>query len=111
MLLRWGKIREIVSIYHGKVRAEKAEANFKKTFEEGSAPEELKEVFVSKGEDIGEILKETGAVSSMSAWRRLVEEGAVEEIGGEKISDPKVKVQKDGVFKIGKRRFIKVVVK
>ncbi len=103
--------REIVSIYHGKVRAEKAEVNFKKTFEEGSAPEELKEVFVSKGEDMGEILKATGAVSSMSAWRRLVEEGAVEEIGGEKISDPKVKVQKDGVFKIGKRRFIKVVVK
>ncbi len=103
--------REIVSMYHGKAAAEKAESGFKSTFESGAAPDEIKEVFILRGGNVGHSLKEAGLVASISEWRRLVQEGAVEEVGGKKVLDPKIKAEKDGVFKIGKKRFVKIVAK
>src|SRR3989344_2842457 len=103
--------REITSMYHGSVKAEKAENSFKKTFENGAAPDDLKEVVISSGADLGSSLKDPQMVASISEWRRLVEKGAVEKVGGEKILDPKIKAEKDEVFKIGKRRFVKIIVK
>ena len=51
-------------------------------------------------------------VSSMTDWRRLVDEGAVKRLeeGGveEKITDDSL-FATPGVYKIGKRRFVKII--
>jgi tyrosyl-tRNA synthetase len=102
---------EIVRMLNGDAAAKGAEADFKKTFEDGLPPQDIKKISLSKGADLGEALKEAGLVASMSEWRRLVEEGAVEEIGGNKISNPKEIAEKNRTLKIGKRRFAKIIVK
>jgi tyrosyl-tRNA synthetase len=52
-----------------------------------------------------------GLVKSKSDLRRLVDAGAVAEVGGEVIKDINFEIQKDTTLKIGKRRFLKVKVK
>lgn len=100
--------REIVTLYHSSKAAEKGEAYFKQAFEKGGAPENTEEVFVKEGSDLGEAVKEKGIVTSMAEWRRLVLGGAVEEVGGAVITEPRTKVLRSVTLKIGKRRFIKV---
>ena len=104
--------KEIVVIYHSKVEADKAEENFNNTFKDGGVPEKIDEVSVNSGELLSDISVKAGVVKSKSEFRRLVLEGAVaNQETGEKISDPNYKVISTIIFKIGKRRFLKVIVK
>ncbi len=104
--------KEIVSLYYGKEEALKAEENFVETFKKGGIPEDLKEAEAGIGELLSAILISNKLVSSKTEWRRLVGEGAVGDAeNGEKITDADYKISKNQVFKIGKRRFIKVKVK
>jgi len=104
--------KEIVAIYHSKAEADKAEENFNKTFKDGGVPEKIDEVNVLSGELLSEISVKTGLVKSKGEFRRLVLEGAVaNQETGEKITDPNYKITSTAIFKIGKRRFIKVLVK
>lgn len=101
---------EIVSMYHGKEEALRARESFLSTFQKKEIPDDIEEI---KGEGkLGEFLKSKEIVSSMTDWRRLVAEGAVKLLkeGGEeeKITDDTISVL-PGVYKIGKRRFIKIV--
>lgn len=101
---------EIVSMYHGKDGAVHAREAFLSTFQKKEIPEDIEEI---KGEGkLGELLKLKGIVSSMTDWRRLVEEGAVKRLaeGGEeeKITDDTL-LAVPGVYKIGKRRFVKII--
>lgn len=100
--------REIVRLYFGKNEAEKAEQNFVKTFQKGELPEGVKEVKVSSGSLLVDILLVQKLVSSKTDFRRLVDEGAID-IDGEKITDHNYKTEKTGVVKIGKRRFLKIL--
>lgn len=101
--------RQIVAIYHGEGKATKAEEDFVNTFQKGGIPEEIEEI---KGSgSLGVILVLKKIVSSMSEWRRLVEEGAVKKLDGtteEKVTDFKIE-STPGVYKIGKHRFVKIV--
>lgn len=101
---------EIVSMYHGKDEAVRAREAFLSTFQKKEIPEDIEEI---KGEGkLGELLKSKEIVSSMTDWRRLVEEGAVKRLteGGEeeKITDDTL-LATSGVYKIGKRRFVKII--
>ncbi|TSC61157.1 MAG: tyrosyl-tRNA synthetase [Parcubacteria group bacterium Gr01-1014_107] len=103
--------QEIVSLYHGKAKAEKSKDSFLETFQKKKAPEDLKTIKVKGGELLSEILLKGEVVKSKSEFRRLVTEGAVSDIlKKEKISDPEFKIESDSVFKIGKKRFLKVSV-
>lgn len=104
--------KEIVTIYHNKAEADKAEGNFNNTFKDGGVPEKIDEVSAVSGELLSEISVKTGLVKSKGEFRRLVLEGAVaNQETGEKITDPNYKITSTAIFKIGKRRFIKVLVK
>ncbi|MFA5997171.1 MAG: tyrosine--tRNA ligase [Candidatus Paceibacterota bacterium] len=101
---------EIVSMYHGSDVAVQARESFLSTFQKKEIPDDIEEI---KGEGkLGELLKSKEIVSSMTDWRRLVGEGAVKRLekGGveEKITDDTV-LATPGVYKIGKRRFVKIV--
>jgi tyrosyl-tRNA synthetase len=98
----------IVAIYHGGKKAKEAEENFSKTFQKKEIPDEIEEI--KGGGELGKVLVAGKVVSSMSEWHRLVDEGAIKKLSDneeEKITDFKIEAL-PGVYKIGKRRFIKI---
>ena len=105
--------REIVTLYHSKDDAKKAEDVFVKTFQKREIPDEIEEVTVKSGTSMVDVLLDKNLVGSKSEWRRLVDAGGVSDISnGEKvkIEDIYKKVDKTITIKIGKRKFIKIIV-
>jgi len=90
--------KEIVTLYHGKNAAEKASAGFMK-------PDDAREIKVSSGAKLRDIAQELGV--SGSELRRLVEQGAVEIVGGKSISSIDVALS-SSTIKVGKHRFFKI---
>jgi tyrosyl-tRNA synthetase len=98
---------EITKIYHGEKATKNAEDNFIQTFQKREIPENIIEV--SGGKPWIDLALEHNLVESKGEFRRLVEAGAVSEMTtGEKITDLN-SITSPGVYKIGKRRFIKVI--
>lgn len=101
--------REITALYHGEKKAERAAASFIATFSQGVAPGGLLGVRVRKGTPLGEIALREGLVSSKTEWRRLVSAGAIKEAEtGEKLQEHDAAAKRGGIWKIGKRRFLKI---
>lgn len=104
--------QEIVSMYYGQEEALHSREAFVSTFQKKEIPDDTEEVKMNDGELFAEIFVREKIVSSKSDWRRLVEEGAVRRLsdGGieEKIVDYTEKAT-PGVYKIGKRRFAKII--
>ncbi|MBY0472971.1 tyrosine--tRNA ligase [Patescibacteria group bacterium] len=93
--------REIVTMYHNRAAAEKAEADWTNTFSDGGVPENIPTVSAGKLRDLVEGV-------SMSELRRLVEQGAVSSvISGNKIESIEAEIKND-TLRIGKHRFLKV---
>lgn len=103
---------EIVSTYYGKKEAGDAREAFCSTFQKKEIPEDLLEIKKEEGEFFADILVRSKIVSSKSDFRRLVDEGAVKRLKEngeeEKITDY-LSHGNFGVYKIGKRRFVKIV--
>lgn len=100
--------KEVVTMCFGKDQAEKAFTQFKETFSDGGIPQDIKEVS-GEGKMIGDCLVEEKLVDSKSEARRLVLEGAIIHTDtNEKVTDINTPIKK-GVYKIGKRRFIKII--
>ncbi|MFA6552610.1 MAG: tyrosine--tRNA ligase [Candidatus Paceibacterota bacterium] len=103
--------KEIVALYHGKEKSEKAELNFVETFKKGGIPEDAPEIKAKKDEMLSELMLKEKIVKSKTEWRRLIDEGAVMNMESEeKITDYEFKVSKNIVLKVGKRRFAKIVI-
>ena len=108
----------IVEIYHGEKAAARAENSFKEAFQKGGIPEDIFEILLKSedsGKELGEIITEQDFVKSKSEWKRLIETNSVKEIIKENeaieektLTDYKVKVFA-GVFKIGKKKFVKII--
>jgi len=108
--------KEIVKEFFGKEMAEKAEIHFNKVFKEKKTPENIPEFkvpekIIKEGKvNIVDLIFSSGAVASKSEIKRLINQGGVR-IDGEKIDniDFKVEVKNGKIFKIGKRKFFKLV--
>lgn len=105
--------REIITLYHGKEEAEKAEQSFEETFSKKEGiPDDAMEGKVAKGSNLVDVLLEAGLVESKSAFRRLVDSGAVTNLTtDEKVTDHDYVINEPADFKVGKHRFIKVSIK
>ena len=104
--------REIVTIYHSFEDAAKAQLNWENTFSKGGLPEEIPEIKSESGKILSDILVENGILESKAEFRRLVAEVAVKIMNGdaeEKILDDKVTVSEPVILKIGKRKFVKII--
>ncbi len=101
--------KEIVRMYHGAEAAEKAEEYFVTAFQKKEIPDEVEEVKVLAGSKLVDVLLEQGIVKSKTDFRRLVDEGAIGFMDEEKISDPNFILEEGGVLKVGKKRFLKIV--
>lgn len=103
--------REIVKTYHNERAAEEAERAFVAAFQEKKLPEEVEEITAHHGDFLGKTLVGKGILKSNAEFRRLVEEGAVRVLeSGEKIEDHTFLLTKGAVFKIGKRRFVRITI-
>ncbi|PIS13388.1 MAG: tyrosine--tRNA ligase [Candidatus Tagabacteria bacterium CG09_land_8_20_14_0_10_41_14] len=98
---------EIVKIYHGEDKATKARAYFEKTFQQGKTTEIDASIETAKGKELREDLISAGYVVSSSEFRRLVKEGAID-FEGEIVDDVHYKIEKPGVVRIGKKKFVKI---
>lgn len=90
--------KEIVTLYHSKEAAEKAENGFMK-------PDEAPSLTVARGKKLRDIAGDIGV--SMSELRRLVDAGAIEIVGGEKVASIDAELVAS-TLKIGKHRFLKI---
>lgn len=103
--------REIVSIFHDEDMALRAENRFVKVFQSKELPDNIQEVQRMKGDTLEQVLMDEKIVSSHSEYRRLIQEGAIRNIEtNNKITDNTFTVTESTIFKIGKKRFIKIVV-
>jgi tyrosyl-tRNA synthetase len=103
--------RQIVSEYHGEASANKAEENFVETFSNKGVPEDMLVVEKEEGTKLVDALLDAGIIESKTEWRRLIEEGAVTRVDtDQKITKADEVLSEAMVLKVGKRRFIKLVV-
>lgn len=101
--------KEIINLYHPKGEAEKAEQDFIRTFKEKGIPEDVQQATVTKGALLVDVLLANGLVESKSDFRRLLDEGAIKNAEtGDVLKKPDYAIEHNQVFKVGKRRFLKV---
>jgi len=99
----------ITGQYHGKALAEKAKGEFEGIFSKGELPEHIPVHKLKKQKSgIIDILLESGLTESRNAARRLINQGGVS-LDGERIGKEDVIIDKEGVLKVGKRRFLKLI--
>lgn len=100
--------REIISIYHGEKKAKLAQENWEKTFSKKEIPDNV-EIFSAKKDDLLiDLFLQNKIVSSKTDFRRLIDSGAITNLdSNEKVSSHTEKV-KQGVYRIGKKRFCKI---
>ena len=106
--------RELVTRFHSRTDAERAQENFIARFQKGGIPQDMPEVSLSAGDQglpVTNLLKNAGLTSSTSEAMRLIRQGAVR-IDGERIEDPKLRITAGTgcVCQVGKRRFARVEV-
>lgn len=114
--------REVVRIYKGDEAAAQAEENFKRVFQEGQKPEEIKQVRINLSDKTGDsdgqigvldLFVETGLAKSNSEVRRLIKEGAIK-IDDDKIvaENLEVHIPEEGLLlQKGKKQFVRVMKK
>jgi tyrosyl-tRNA synthetase len=102
--------KDIVARFHGQDQAEKAEEEFEKTFSKGGVPDDIETIQIIKGENLVDKLVKQQIVSSKTEWKRLIDANGVRDMDENKIDAINYSPEKDVVLRIGKRRFVKVIV-
>jgi len=102
--------REVVSAFHNKTTALKAEKEFNQVFKEKKLPSKIPSVAIKQKElNILDLLVKIKLASSRGEAKRLVVQGGVK-IDGKAHSDWRktIKLKKGEVIQVGKRKFIKI---
>jgi len=102
---------EIITRFHDKNQALKAQQNFIDRFAKNQIPDEMDEFSFSKGIKVANLLKDSNLVSSTSEAFRMIKQGAVK-IDGEKLTDKNLTPNEGTlVFQVGKRKFARVTIR
>jgi tyrosyl-tRNA synthetase len=107
---------DLVTQFHDEDAAKNAEAHFDRIHVQHDVPETIDEIRLEGDTDglwIIKALTDSGLCSTSSDARRMVKQGAVS-VDGEKVSDIDVRLtKKKGAYtvKVGKRKFMDIVVK
>ena len=100
--------REIVTLYHGKKAALKAEEEFNLIFSQKEIPDEIPEFKLTAASmKIIDVLVQSNICASGGEVRRMIKQNAVS-VDGEKVKDFFAEISKEAIIKVGKRRFLKV---
>ena len=103
---------EIVARYWGKEAASRSKEEFENIFKEKGVPEDI-ETFAYEWEEenvwVPKLLKAAGAVPSTSEALRLIKQGGLT-VNGDRADDPDKKLSRGNyLFKVGKRRFMRII--
>lgn len=98
--------REIVARYHGAKAGVEAEEEFVRIFSNRNTPTDIQEYKISGS--FLDIILALNFASSKSEARRLAEQGGVH-FENEKVYDLNISPAHEGILKIGKRKFAKLV--
>lgn len=102
----------ITRLYHSDVEVKEAIKFYDAAFSKKSIPENIPEININDNkeslEDIIQLLIDGGFIQSKSELRRLINQGGVQ-INGEKINSINVQLNNGDVIKIGKKKFMKIV--
>jgi len=103
--------KEIVSIYYGRGKAERAEREFNRVFREKKLPTIIPQVQIKeKSLNILELLVKIKLISSKSEAKRLILQKAVKINGVLKENWQEIiEIKKGIVIQVGKRRFVKAI--
>ncbi len=102
---------EIVKIYHGESAASRAQKDWEETFSKGGIPTEVEEISVASGTKLKTILVENKIVESNSEFVRLLSAGAIKNAETEEKIMADMEITENQILKVGKRRFVKIVIK
>ena len=105
--------RTLVEMYHNKEAATEAEKEFDKIFIKKEIPDDIPEFEMNNdSNEIGilDLILKVNFAPSKGEARRLVIQGGVT-LDGEKIEDitVKIKLKKESILRVGKRKFIKII--
>lgn len=103
--------RRVVAIYHGQAAAKSAEERFDRTFRERSVPSDAPVFHLTAARDMRlcAVLTQAAICPSISAGRRLVQEGGVR-LGEQKLTDPDQPASTliGETLRVGRHRFLRI---
>jgi tyrosyl-tRNA synthetase len=97
--------REVITLFHGHVAAQAAEAEFVQVFQKREMPSDMPSVTIALGATVAEFLVANNLAASKGEARRLVQQGGVS-VDGTKIADASAPAVA-GVWRVGPRRFVR----
>ena len=101
---------EIITRFHSKKAAEKAQQSFINRFAKNQIPDEMDEFEFDSGIKIANLLKDANLVNSTSDAFRMIKQGAAK-IDGDKITNKDLEpVNGTAVYQVGKRKFARVTI-
>ncbi|MBU0573925.1 MAG: tyrosine--tRNA ligase [Candidatus Margulisiibacteriota bacterium] len=103
--------REIIKRYYDEKSAQKADEGFESVFKEGKKPQDMEIVKLKAKEmRVSDLLVEARLVPSKSEGRRLIKQGGVR-IDDQVVKDEKmmVKLDKEKIVNVGKRKFARII--
>ena len=102
--------REIITIYHNKKSAEKAEEEFNKIFRDKQKPTDIKRYKIQDTRyKLVDLLVEIKLTNSKGEARRLVQQGGVRiDDTVQKDFEKDVEIKNGMIVQVGKRRFVKI---
>jgi len=100
--------REMVERYHGLKDADRVAKEFEDVFSNKATPTDIEKFKATAGELLVDVIVESKMATSKSEARRLIQQGGVS-INDAKVSDIAVRIEKgEFIFKVGKRKFLRV---
>ena len=101
---------EIITRFHSKKAAEKAQQSFINRFAKNQIPDEMDEFEFDSGIKIANLLKDANLVNSTSDAFRMIKQGAAK-IDGKKITNKDLELsQGTAVYQVGKRKFARITI-
>ncbi|KKR62253.1 MAG: Tyrosine-tRNA ligase [Parcubacteria group bacterium GW2011_GWB1_41_5] len=101
----------IVTQLHDESSAKAAEEAFSNTFQKKEIPEVMEEIKTKAGEPLSEVLVKNKVLTSKGEWRRLVLGNGVHDLEkNDTITDQNIKITENLTLKIGKKRFVKIII-
>lgn len=107
-LIKQRLAREIVSLYHGEQAGIDSDDEFNRIFAKKDIPDDMPEFKLEEKLWIVKILTDSGLCKTSGEARRMLKQNAVS-FNGEKIKDSGLELFEEGVIKVGKLRFLKLI--
>ncbi len=102
---------EIVKDLNNAKKAQEAQKNWENIFQKREIPDEMEEIKCKSGELLSELLVKNKTLASKGEWRRLVlGKGIHDLVKDQTIEDLNLKTKENLTLKIGKKRFIKIII-